>query len=274
MIFAIRDDDVSYFTNWQDLEYLYANLWGKVPISFAVIPFAVPYWRGEVHMAKKPQNPSFKALHENADLVEYLKMKIQRKEAEVMLHGFSHEYRIIRGHRIGEYLWKPKEQLMKETLKAKEYLEEIFQHPIRVFVPPSNMIGREGIFAIEAAGLNLSGVVGRKIDRPISFSYLKAYTRRWIYRCLRGRPYPFPLIVGKHVELVAYSLTPSASLSWVRETMRVCYKLGAPFVLATHNWELIEHPDLYNAFSQLVEETMAMGYCSGTVSQCMGLNKR
>jgi peptidoglycan/xylan/chitin deacetylase (PgdA/CDA1 family) len=274
MIFAIRDDDISYFTNWQDLEYLYSDLWGKVPISFAVIPFAVPYWRGEVNMTKKSQNSSFKALHENIDLLEYLKIKVQNKEVEIILHGFSHEYRIIKGHRIGEYLWKPKDQLIKETLKAKQYLEEIFQCPIKVFVPPSNMIGKEGIIAIESAGLNLSGIIGRKIDRPISFSYLKAYLRRWIYRFLRGNPYPFPLIIGNHVELVAYSLTPSASLSWLRETMRVCYKMGAPFVLATHHWELIKYPDLYSAFYQLIEEAKTIGYSFGTVSQCMNLIRR
>jgi len=272
MIFAIRDDDVSFFTNWQDLDRLYANLWGKVPISFSVIPFAAPNWRGETKIrAEKSPNPSFKALHENTELVEYLKIKIQNKEAEIMLHGFSHEYRIIRGRRIGEYVWKSKDQLIKETLEAKQYLEEIFQCPIQVFVPPSNMIGKKGIIAIEAARLNLSGIIGRRIDRPISLSYIKAYIRRWIYRCLRGKPYPFPLIIGNHAELVAYSLTPSASLSWLLETMRVCYKLGAPFVLATHHWELIEHPELYNAFCQLIEEAMAIGYSFGTVSQCMGL---
>jgi len=272
MIFAVRDDDVSFFTNWQDLDRLYANLWGKVPISFSVIPFAVTNWRGEVKIRKeKSQNPMFKALHENAELVKYLKIKIQRKEIEIMLHGFSHEYRVIRDRRVGEYLWKSKDQLMEETLKAKQYLEEIFQCPIRVFVPPSNMIGKDGVAAIEAAGLNLSGIIGRWIDRPFSLSYLKAYIHRWIYRCLRGKPYPFPLKIGNHVELVAYSLTPTASLPWLREMMKMCYELGAPFVLATHHWELIEHPGLYNAFCQLIEEAMTIGYSFRTVSKCMGL---
>jgi len=269
MLFAIRDDDVSFFTNWQDLDRLYAALLGKVPISFAVIPFAVPHWRGESGLSKQPKSATVKALHENAALVEYLAMSVQRGEVEIMLHGYSHEYRMMRGRRIGEYLWKPKGQLIKETLEAKQYLEELFHTPVRVFVPPSNMIGKAGIIAIEAAGLHLSGIIGRWIDRPISFSYLKAYLRRWTYRCSRGRLYPFPLVVGNHIELVAYSLTPSTSLAWLRDTMRMCYKLGAPFVLATHHWELLKYRTLKEAFVQLVEEALTMGYTPAKVSQCI-----
>lgn len=269
MLFAIRDDDISFFTNWQDIDRLYYALWGKVPISFAVIPFAIPHWRGEARSSNQLKSSVVKPLHENADLVEYLRMRIQRSEVEIMLHGYSHEYRIVRGHRLGEYLWKPKNQVIEETLDAKQYLEELFHTPIRVFVPPSNMIGKAGVTAIEAAGLHLSGIIGRWIDRPMSFNYLKAYLRRWTYRCLRSRPYPFPLVVGNHVELVAYSLTPSASPTWLRDTMRACYKLGAPFVLATHHWELLEHPTLKETFVQLVEEVLTLGYTPAKVSQCM-----
>ncbi len=272
-LFAIRDDDVSFFTNWQDLDRLYANLWGIVPISFAVIPFAVPHWDGKVQTSVQSKKAVFSPLHENADLVNYLRMKVQRDEIEIMMHGYSHEYRIIHGRRVGEYLWKPKERLIKETIEAKRYLEELFHTTVQVFVPPSNMIGKAGIIAIEASGLHLSGIMGKWADRPISLSYLKAYIHRWTYRCLRGRPYPFPLVIGNHVELVAYSLTPKASLSWLHDTMKMCYKIGAPFVLATHHWELLKHHALRKAFTQLVEEALTMGYTPAKVSRCMGLTE-
>ena len=193
-----------------------------------------------------------KALHENVDLLSTYE-RVRRGEVEIMLHGYSHEYRMINGHRVGGYLWKPKERLVKETAEAKKYLEKLFHTPIPVFVPPSNMIGKAGVIAIEAAGLHLSGIIGRWIDRPISFSYPKAYMSRWAYRCLRGRPYPFLLVVGSHIELVAYSLTPNASLTWLRDTMRICYKLGAPFVLATYHWNLLKQlATLKKTFIQLI----------------------
>lgn len=268
--FAVRDDDICFFTDWRDLERLYGTLWGKVPISFGVIPFAVPYRGNEVEPIGQSESQVPKALHENVDLVEYLRERVRRGEVEIMLHGYSHEYRMINSRRVGEYVWKPKEQLVKETAEAKKYLEKLFHTPVWVFVPPSNMIGKAGVIAIEAAGLHLSGIMGRWIDRPISFSYLKAYMRRWAYRCLRGRLYPFPLVVGSHIELVAYSLTPSASLTWLRDTMRICYELGAPFVLATHHWDLLKHPTtLKEAFVQLIEEALTIGYTPAKVSQCM-----
>lgn len=268
-LFAVRDDDVSFFTNWQDLEHLYASLWRRVPISFSVVPFAVPHCGSKVKPSEQSENQIPKSLHENIDLVRYLRNRIRRGEIEIMLHGYSHEYRVINGRRIGEYLWKPKDQLIKETTEAKRYLEELFHTPVRIFVPPSNMIGKAGIAAIEAAGLHLSGIMGRWIDRPLSFSYLQAYLCRWTFRLFWGKPYPFPLVVGRHIELVAYSLTPKASLDWLRSTLRLCYKLEASFVLAAHHWELLEHPELKDAFGQLIEEALSMGYTPATVSQCM-----
>ena len=265
-MFAIRDDDVCFFTNWQDLDYLYASLWGKIPISFSVIPFAVPHRGSQMQLCKDlPKKP----IHENNNLVRFLKEKIRNNEVEIMLHGYSHEYYMIHGRRIGEYLWKPKEQLIKQTLEGKQYLEELFCTSIQVFVPPSNMIGKAGIVAIETAGLHLSGIMGRWNDRPLSFSYFKAYLRRWAYRCLKGKPYPFPIVVGKHVELVAYSLTPSANLQWLHDTMYKCFKVGAPFVLAIHHWELLENPFLKSTFFDLINEAIDIGYIPSTVSQCM-----
>ncbi|MEM2567683.1 MAG: DUF2194 domain-containing protein [Candidatus Bathyarchaeia archaeon] len=264
--FAIRDDDVCFFTNWQDLDHLYAPLWSKVPISFSVIPFAVLHRGNQMQLCKGlPGRP----IHENKDLVEFLKGKVKNNEIEIMLHGYSHEYCMIKGRYVGEYLWKPKEQLIKQTLEGKQYLEELFGISIQVFVPPSNMIGKAGIIAIEAANLNLNGIMGRWNDRPLSFSYFKAYLRRWIYRCLKGKPYPFPIIVGKHIELVAYSLTPVANLQWLYNTMRGCFKTGAPFVLAVHHWELLENLPLRLAFFNLINEALDMGYIPSTVSQCI-----
>lgn len=264
--FAIRDDDISFYTNLETLDNLYNNLWGKIPISFAVIPFVFSNWQEKKEIDTRDH---FKPIHENLELVEYLRTKIQYNEIEIMLHGYSHEYRFRNNYRIGEYAWKSKVQLLKETIEAKRYLEELFHTTIQVFVPPSNMIGKAGAIAVESAGLHISGIIGRKLDRPISYSYLKAYLRRWIYRILKGRPYPFPLTIGNHIELVAYSLTPKASLEWLQETMKVCYKLNAPFVLAVHHWELIQYPMLRQAFERLIEEALGMGYTPKSVSECI-----
>lgn len=268
-LFAIRDDDVSYFTKWQELDCLYEKVYNNLPISFSVVPFAVPHRGKEAQSTELSKRLIPKPIHENQELVEYLRMMIRQDKAEIMLHGYSHKYIMKKNSRIGEYAWKSKEQLIKETIEAKKYLENLFHTTVKVFIPPSNMIGKYGTVAIEAAGLHLSGIIGRRLDRPISINYIKAYMRRWVYRCMKSRPYPFPLKIGKHIELVAYSLTPSTILSWIQDTMRTCYELGAPFVLSTHHWELIEHPDLSIALIQLIKEALSMGYIAARVSQCI-----
>jgi len=40
-LFAIRDDDTSFFTRPEELEAVYRSLWGQIPISLAVVPFTV-----------------------------------------------------------------------------------------------------------------------------------------------------------------------------------------------------------------------------------------
>lgn len=83
-LFAIRDDDVSFFTNWQDLDHLYAALSGRVPISFGVVPFAVPHRGSEAQSIEQSKSPALKALHENTDLVECLRARIRRDDTSCL----------------------------------------------------------------------------------------------------------------------------------------------------------------------------------------------
>ena len=52
--FAIRDDDTSFFTSPEELDSVYSNYWGKVPISLAVVPFSVPEHRGRSFNSSYP----------------------------------------------------------------------------------------------------------------------------------------------------------------------------------------------------------------------------
>ena len=40
---AIRDDDTSYFTTPDALERVYGDVWDRVPVCLAVVPFAIGY---------------------------------------------------------------------------------------------------------------------------------------------------------------------------------------------------------------------------------------
>src|SRR5438034_6624971 len=40
---AIRDDDTSYFTTPEALDRVYGDVWDRIPVCLAVVPFAIGY---------------------------------------------------------------------------------------------------------------------------------------------------------------------------------------------------------------------------------------
>jgi peptidoglycan/xylan/chitin deacetylase (PgdA/CDA1 family) len=266
-LFAIRDDDTSFFTDPEELEAVYAPFWNIVPLSLAVVPFSVSAHKNRrlgSGCSEKAEMP----LGENPELVGYLQEKAAHGQVEIMLHGYSHRYLEIAGRWRGEYAWKPERQLHEETARGKAYLETLLSTRVRVFVPPSNTIGKGGIRAIRKAGLNLSGIMGRGGDRPFSGDYCVAYLKRWIWRLFRGEAYPWPLRYGGHGELRAYALTPSAKAENLLRNLENCARIHAPFVLATHYWEFAECPPMRIVLRRLVERAQQLGARFCCVSRC------
>lgn len=267
--FAIRDDDTSYFTQPEDLEAVYGPYWGQVPISLAVVPFSVPEHRGRSFDSSASPNV-LRPVGDNPRLVTWLREKLALGHIEIMLHGFDHRYQWRDGRWHGEYAWKPQAQLMEETRRGKAYLEELLGVRIRVFVPPSNAIGIAGIRAIRAAGLHLSGIMGRSGDRPFSIAYAWAYLRRWGWRCLHGDVYPYPLRYDGHTELRAYAMTPRADPAALLRSLEACTRWEAPFVVATHYWEFRECPSMHRTLKQLISAARSYGMSCVPVSSCYG----
>lgn len=268
ILFAIRDDDTSFFTDPEELEAVYGPYWGEVPVSLAVVPFAVPShkerllkpgWRGTAPVP----------LEENNQLVAYLRNKIKAGEVEILLHGYSHEYRKINGRWVGEFGWKSYERMRRETAQGKRYLEELLGCSVRVFVPPSNTISAHGVRAIADAGLDLSGIMGRWGDRPVSVGYIRAYIKRWAYRVFRGHPYPWPLAFGGHRELVAYALTPRADEGKLMAALAHAVSVGAPFVIATHYWEFAHAPAMHEVLRRLIDRGRTAKIRFSTLSECI-----
>ena len=248
--FAIRDDDTSFFTNSDELESVYNNYWGYIPISLAVIPFAVS------NTKDKNKNIGEKStefpIGDNKKLVTWLRKKIALGHIKIMLHGYNHEYKFIENKWIAEYKNKTLEQLTEETKIGKNYLEQLLNVEIDVFVPPSNSIGKNGIKAIRNVGLNLSGIMGLGGDRPLSLDYVNAYIKRWSWRILVGDAYPFELNFGGINELRAYALTPQVDHADLIKQLNFCSKINAPFVIATHYWEINKYRNLKKTLDSLV----------------------
>src|SRR5437867_11106029 len=81
---AIRDDDTSYFTTPEALEHVYGDVWDRVPVCLAVVPFAIGYEQAGIPAAHWHSGESF-ALDRNPALVDFLRRLIRARRVTIAL---------------------------------------------------------------------------------------------------------------------------------------------------------------------------------------------
>lgn len=230
---AIRDDDTCYFTEPEEIISAYDFIWGTGIVSLSVTPFAVPnHKNGKAPFGIYPFGEY--DIKNNRKLCGFLRESYSQKKIDVLLHGYSHEYKCLNGKWKSEMIWKDYELLNRQIREAKLRLEEVINGPVTVFVPPTNAIGKKGIAAIENYGLDLSGIIQIN-DRNIDVYYLKNFAKRWITRVIYGIPYGGLLIYKDHKELNAYTVDKYERLL---KEYKYCKRKGFPFVFYTHYWAL------------------------------------
>lgn len=231
MKFAIRDDDVSYFTKPEQLERVYRDIWDKCPISISVVPFHacmksknIPreFWQGS----------SVFPLGDNRKLVAFLKEKLAEGKISIMLHGYSHK----------DYPGGPEfeagEDLVKKVKEGKEYLQELLSVEIKTFVPPHNSISPDGIRAVIGNRLNLVHIPAlRYFNNWKNLDMGIALVKRLFYRIVYRMDYPFVFHFRDYKALPFYSLIPATTFEWLKDKFDFCQRKHAPFCLATHHWE-------------------------------------
>lgn len=238
MKFAIRDDDTSYFTKPEDLERAYSFM-KKGCVSLSVVPFSVPIHRDDVFPYGKGHEYVQYSIEKNSEIVSYINDGVANKRFDILMHGYSHEYRLIGGKWVAEMLWKNEDELYKEISYGKTVLEELFHRNITVFVAPNNHINEKGIRVIEKCGMDYSGII-QHFDRKINLLYLTNYLKRWGIRTIEGIPYPGVLDYGKHCELNAIDM---GSFQRVKKIYTYCKKNDLPFVFYTHYWNLLQNKE-------------------------------
>jgi predicted deacetylase len=231
MYFCIRDDDTSFFTSPEDLERVYGEVsqWG--PVSLAVVPFhragpskGVP----EKFRGRWSVHP----LHENQPLVEYLRAGIAHGRFEIMLHGYYHD------EPDGHLEFARGDDLVQRIVDGRKYLEDLLGATIRVFVPPRNGIGRQGLRAIALAGLHLGGTAGVRsgwslLSRETWSLWLRLY--RW--RKSGGLGVPWILELKDHREIAGNAVTPVSRVHHNEAIFESTLAMGGAFCAATHYWE-------------------------------------
>ncbi len=232
MYFCIRDDDTSFFTSPEELEKAYGEITNWGPVSLAVVPFhKVGTSKGvpEKFRGRWTTHP----LHENSELVGYLRERVAEGRYEIMLHGYYHDedqgyYEFVRG-----------DHLAKRVSDGKKYLENVLDTQVRVFVAPHNGIGRQGLRALAGAGLHFGGVAGVRSGWPLwSGRTWNLWRRLRSWRKAGGVGVPWILDLGDHREIAGVAVTPSSSLNFNQQVFDTALKINGVFCLATHYWEL------------------------------------
>ena len=231
MYFCIRDDDTSFFTLPDDLERAYGEItkWG--PVSLAIVPFhKAGISKG---VPEKYRNQwSTHPLHKNRELVGWLRDGIAAKRFEPMLHGYYHDEEDCPLEFIGAG------DLTRRVCDGRKYLEDILGAAVRVFVPPGNGIGKEGLKALAGEGLHLAGVGGvRSGWSPLSGATWTTWWKLRKWKSSGGRGTPWVLDLGDHKEISGNAVTPISSLQENEARFECAKRVGGVFCAATHYWE-------------------------------------
>ncbi len=236
---ALRDDDTSYFTEPGRLEEVYHDVWDRIPVGLAVIPYAAGFADKAIPEKYWDAGRAF-PLEENAALVASLRALVRDGRVSISQHGFTHED-YPDGH---EFQAAP--DLESRLANGQAYLERALDTRIRVFVPPHNALSKRGLQAIDAAGLNLLGsfLSFRPSMRPWDLRTPANWWRIKQYRARTARTkadrlvYPHVLRYRNHAEFGCYGLIPNTTFEELQRGFDEARAAGGDFCVATHYWEV------------------------------------
>lgn len=172
--FAIRDDDLCYFTDPAELREAYDALPVAVPVSFAVVPF-----QGCTEMPSVPSNrrsgDAEFPVGDNEAVVDYLRDALADGSAAVMQHGYNHVYyedgpEFVAGDDLDDRL-----------RRGRDHLEATFHTEVDTFVPPSNQLSVAGLRAVKDAGMRTL-YYPTPVGRPKTFEVVGLTVRDLLFK--------------------------------------------------------------------------------------------
>ncbi len=236
---AIRDDDTSYFTAPEALERVYRDVWNRVPVCLAVVPFAIGYEQPGIPREHWTSGESF-ALERNPDLVTLLRELVRTRRATIALHGYTHQ------DFPNGYEFQAAPDLAQRVKHGRTYLESLLGCRVSIFVPPHNALSKRGLAAVGAEGLNILGSF--LSFRPSMRAWDRRTPANWLaigrYRRATGRTrrdpmvYPRALRYTTHAEFGCHSLVPGTTIDRLRRAFDEAKRFGGDFCVATHYWEV------------------------------------
>ena len=179
---ALRDDDTSYFTPPARLHDVYRDVWDRIPVCLATVPFAIGYRQAGIPEEHWHSGRSF-PLEANTALVDELKRLRAAGRVTIALHGYTHQ------DYPGGYEFQAAPDPERRVREGLAYLQQQLGTTIRIFVPPHNALSRRGLAAVSAAGLNILGsfLSFRPSHRPWDSCTARNWWRVARFRLRTGR---------------------------------------------------------------------------------------
>jgi len=236
---AIRDDDTSYFTRPEELERVYHDVWDRVPVCLAIVPFAVGYQRVGIPPEQWYSSESF-PLEGNPASVGCLRSLIADGHATTALHGYTHQ------DFPDGYEFEAARDPERRVAEGLAHLNRVLLTSASIFVPPHNALSRRGLAAVSAAGLNILGsfLSFRPSHRPWDSCTARNWWRVARFRLRTGRTrqdsfvYPHVLRYRRHAEFGCHSLIPGTTADRLIAGFEEARRDGGDFCIATHYWEV------------------------------------
>jgi hypothetical protein len=236
---AVRDDDTCYFTAAESIVRVYGDVWDRVPVCLATVPFAIGYERAGIPREHWLSGQAFPLEH-NPELVAAVKEWLTSRQVSVALHGYTHQ------DFPDGYEFQAAPDLDRRVGHGLQYLRETLGASVSVFVPPHNALSKRGLAAVARAGLNILGsfLSFRPSMRPWDTRTLGNWLRvrrfrRETARTRRDRfVYPHVLRYATHAEFGCHALIPGTTLGDLTGAFSEARRAGGDFCLATHYWEV------------------------------------
>jgi hypothetical protein len=252
MRFAIRDDDTSFFTSPEEIEFCYKHTWDICPPSLSVIPFVQGNWRkwqDEFYLTGKitdwetwEKDDELHPIHENVGLVEFLKDKVSQGKIALTMHGVHHRnkdaQRLPLTNNLVHYAEFFTTRDLTESLKeGKEYLERLFDQPFTVFTPPQNVITLKGYQSIVNNNLGLVGGGLSFLARQKNLHWLRELINWGYFKSTHAGElyYPYVINLGNRKEMmVHFPLQEVTQIEYLIDSFNFVKKADGDFILSTH----------------------------------------
>lgn len=283
--FSVRDDDINYFTDVEQLACIYDPLLDWLRPTLCITPYAGELYlqvrerEGELIgataklefartlLSRDPQLAETRhSIYDRPALLQLLRRWVAEQRVEIALHGITHNV-MPQGF---ECETTPPSLSAFREIKAE--LETTLGCSVRVFSPPNNSISGGWWKLIGACEMNVVHSIGpRPHEVPASVRSWFASAVLMAHYALHRRTarYPYPLDYGVARVLPSYPLLPFAETGWLSRELIGSACTAANFVLAIHSYAL-SHDRNVQGLSDLIGLARTLRYQPRTIGQCFG----